>query len=66
MLPSLGSSPGSCKGTNKDVDSVAPSILLTSFASLPTYDDQKVPTAREAAELRVTAIEFVAYCRSLL
>lgn len=30
------------------------------------YDDQKVPTAREAAELRATAIEFVAYCRSLL
>jgi uncharacterized protein (UPF0332 family) len=30
------------------------------------YDDQKVPTAKEAAELRATAVDFVAYCRSLL
>lgn len=30
------------------------------------YDDQKVPTAREAAELRAIAVEFAAYCRSLL
>ena len=30
------------------------------------YDDRKIPTAREATELRATAIDFVAYCRSLL
>lgn len=30
------------------------------------YDDQKVPTAKEASELRAAAIDFVAYCRSLL
>jgi uncharacterized protein (UPF0332 family) len=30
------------------------------------YDDRKIPTAREASELRATAVDFLAYCRSLL
>jgi hypothetical protein len=30
------------------------------------YDDGAVPTAAEAEGTRKTAIEFVAYCRSLL
>lgn len=30
------------------------------------YEDRVVPTAADAARLQATAVEFVAYCRSLL
>lgn len=33
---------------------------------LADYEDRIVPTATDAAQLQATAIEFVAYCRSLL
>jgi len=40
--------------------------LADEIRLIADYDDRKIPTAREATELRATAIEFVAYCHSLL
>jgi hypothetical protein len=40
--------------------------LADELRRVADYDDRKIPNADEAAELRAKAIDFVAYCRSLL
>ena len=40
--------------------------LADEIRLIADYDDRRIPTGREATELRTTAHDFVAYCRSLL
>jgi uncharacterized protein (UPF0332 family) len=40
--------------------------LAEEIRLIADYDDRKIPTAKDATELQATAVDFVAYCRSLL